>query len=89
MEEIANELALLVAQENSRANEERERRESAEATAAELALLLARSEDELEREREARLRAEAEVRELAGIVLDRRRPQRFSHHAQRGTPAVH
>ena len=89
VEQIANELALLVAQEHRRANEERALREAAEATAEELAQILAHEHARLEDEREARLRAEAEVRELAGIVLDRRRPPRFSHHARRGNAATH
>jgi hypothetical protein len=82
VEEMANELALLVAQEHRRANEERARREAADATAVRLAAVLVHAFAELESEREARRRAEAEVRDLTTLVLNQRRPQRFSHHAR-------
>ncbi|MEA2423360.1 MAG: hypothetical protein QOF55_2459 [Thermoleophilaceae bacterium] len=61
---MANELAGLVAKEHRRANHERARREAAEAAASQLASQLAHGRANLEREREARRLAEAELHEL-------------------------
>lgn len=55
-ERIANELAVLVAQEHRRVTEEQARRKAAEATSSELAARLAR--------------AEAQARELSELMLD-------------------
>ena len=63
-ENIANELAALVAREHGRAKIEQGRREAAESIAEDLAVLLAHDRADLEREREARLSAEARLREL-------------------------
>ena len=73
--EIADELALLVAQEHRRANDEH-------AANTRLTTVLSFALAELECEREARERAEAEVRALTTMVLDQRRPLRFSHHSR-------
>jgi hypothetical protein len=84
-EEIANELAILVAHEHRRAKDEQARREAAEATASQLAVLLAHDHAELDRERAARERAEEEVRELSALGLAERPAPRFVP-APRGTP---
>ena len=76
-QDVAGDLAGLVAQEHQRANEERARREAAEAAASELAELLVRDQADLEREREARQRAEARLRELSGLALEDDRTPRF------------
>ena len=66
---IADELAGLLAKEHQRAEEERAKREAAEATASELAVLLALDRAALEREREARERAEARASELSALIM--------------------
>ena len=76
-QDVAGELANLVALEHQRANEERARRKMAEVTAAELAKLLVRDQANLEREREARQQAEARLRELSGLALEEERTPRF------------
>jgi hypothetical protein len=63
-ENIANELAGMIAREHRRTKIEQGRREAAESIAADLAALLAHDHADLERERSARLRAEAELRDL-------------------------
>jgi hypothetical protein len=68
-ERIANELAVLLAQEHRRGAEERARREEAEANASELAVQLALDRAELRREREARERAEAQASELSTLII--------------------
>src|SRR4051794_29832601 len=67
-EQIANEMAILVAHEHRRAKDEQARREAAEQTASQLAVLVAYEHAELEDERLARERAEAEARDLAALV---------------------
>lgn len=74
--DVAGELAGLVAREHQLVNDERARRELAEATATELAKLLVRDQAALELERAAREQAEARLRELCGLVDDDR-PRRF------------
>jgi ATPase subunit of ABC transporter with duplicated ATPase domains len=76
-QDVAGKLAGLVAVEHQRANEERARRELAEATATELAKLLVRDQADLEREREARQRAESRLRDLSGLALEEERTPRF------------
>lgn len=71
---VANDLAVLVAHEHRRADEERLRREKAEATASQLAVMLAHEHADLERERGARHNAEVEARELEARLLARGRP---------------
>ena len=73
---VANDLALLVAQEHARADEERKRREEVEMTLSHLAVLLAHEHAEAERERTARERAEAEAEELQAQLDERRAPRR-------------
>src|SRR4051794_13009501 len=65
----ANELAGLLAKEHQRAEEERAKREVAEATASELTVQLALDRAALEREREARERAEAQASELSQLIM--------------------
>jgi len=65
-ENIANELAALVAREHGRAKIEQGRREAAESIAEDLAVLLSHDRADLERERAARLNVEARLRELIG-----------------------
>lgn len=72
---MANDLAVLVAHEVARADEERRRREQVELTASQLAVLVAHEHAELEREREARQRAEAEADELRRLIFANRPPQ--------------
>ena len=74
--EVANDLAVLVAHEHARADEERRRREQVELTASDLALLVAHEHAEAERERTARERAEAEAEELRALLFNGRRPGR-------------
>jgi hypothetical protein len=76
-EQIAAELARLVAHEHRRAEDEQTRREAAEATSAELARLLAHEHADLERERIARAQAEAQARELVDLASDEPRERRF------------
>ena len=73
---VANDLALLVAQEHARADDERKRREEVETTATRLAVLVAHEHAEAERERTARERAEAEAEELRALLFERRAPRR-------------
>jgi hypothetical protein len=68
-ERVANELAGLLANEHRRAEDERGKREAAEANASELAVLLALDRAALEREREARERAEAQASELSALIM--------------------
>lgn len=68
-EKVAGDLAVLVAREHARANEEQAKREAAEAIASQLAVLLVQDHAELERERAARQRAEAQASELSALVL--------------------
>ena len=63
-ENIANELAGMVAREHRRTKIEQGRREAAESIAADLAVMLAHDRADLEREREHRQRAEQRLREL-------------------------
>ena len=74
--EVANDLAVLVAHEHARADEERRRREQVEMTASDLALLVAHEHAEAERERLARERAEAEAEQLRALLFGGRRPGR-------------
>jgi hypothetical protein len=76
-EEIASELAILVAQEHRRAEDEQARREAAEATVAELATLLAQEHANVERERIAREQAEAQAREVVGLSDEEPHGRRF------------
>jgi hypothetical protein len=73
--DVADELAMLVAHEHRRAEDEQARRESAEAAAAELAKLLASEHADLERERTARAFAEAQAAELAALTAEPRSPR--------------
>lgn len=83
-ERIANEMAVLVAQEHRRANEEQARREAAEVTGSQLAVLLAHALGELELERADRIRAEADARALSAASLGELRPMRYDG-ARRGS----
>jgi hypothetical protein len=76
-EQIASELATLVAQEHRRAEDEQARREAAEATAAELTRLLANEQATVERERVAREQAEAQAREVLGLSVEEPPGRRF------------
>jgi hypothetical protein len=78
-EQIANELAMLVAHEHRRAEDEQARREAAEAAASELAKLLATEHADLERERVARAQAEAQARELAALTSEEPGSRRFAN----------
>ncbi len=69
MNDVANDLARLLAEEHDRLAEEREKRRLAEETASELAILLVREQQELERERKARHEAEAQAQELSTLIL--------------------
>ena len=84
-ERIANEMAILVAQEHRRASEEQAKRAAAEATASQLAVLLAHDHAELVRERAAREHAQAQLSELCRLMPDERPAPRFVP-AARGTP---
>jgi hypothetical protein len=76
-EQIASELAILVAHEHRRAEEEQVRREAAEATASQLARLLAHECANVERERVARQQAEAQAREVVGLSPEGPQGRRF------------
>jgi hypothetical protein len=76
-EQIASELAALVAHEHRRAEDELALREAAEATAAELARLLAHEHANVERERIARQQAEAQAREVIGLSVEEPQGRRF------------
>jgi hypothetical protein len=76
-EQIANELAILVAHEHQRAEDEQARREAAEETAAELARLLAHEYANVERERVGREQAEAQAREVVGLSAEEPQGRRF------------
>jgi hypothetical protein len=69
MNEVANELARLLAEEHERLADAQAKRQIAEETASELAILLVREQHELERERRARKEAEAQAHELSTLVL--------------------
>jgi hypothetical protein len=86
-EQIAEELAKLVAHEHRRAKDEQVRREAAEATAAELARLLAHEHADLKRERIARAQAEAQARELVDLASEEPRGRRFVN-AHRPAPRM-
>jgi hypothetical protein len=79
MNEVANELARLLAEEHERLATERAKRQTAEETASELAVLLVRGQHELELERTARQEAEAQAQELSTLILGDapRDPTRF------------
>src|SRR4051812_42450401 len=79
MNDVANELARLLAKEHEQLAEEQARRLLAEETASELAILLVREQHELERERKARHEAEAQAQELSTLILGDapREPTRF------------
>lgn len=68
MDEVANELARLLAKEHRRVAQERAGRETAEEAAAQLAVLL-------EREHRAREQAEAQARELSTLILGDKPPR--------------
>src|SRR3954471_18102012 len=88
-ERIANELAVLLAQEHRRLVQEQEKRAEAEAVASELAVQLALDRAELERERQARERAEAQASELSTLIIgdveEERTAARFVPAPSRGT----
>jgi hypothetical protein len=86
-EQIAAELAKLLAYAHRRAEDEQVRREAAEGTAAELARLLAHEHADLERERIARAQAEAQARELVDLASDEPRERRFVN-AHRPAPRM-
>jgi hypothetical protein len=85
-QQMANELAELVAREHQRANTERAKREAAEAAASQLAALLAHDHADLERERAARRLAEAELYEI--LAPTRRDEPRFVPAARRPRPPL-
>jgi hypothetical protein len=89
-EQIANELAGLLAREHERAVQEQAKREAAEETASELAVLLVRERTELERERQARMRAEAQAQELSTLIVgdEPAQPTRFIPARQRLQPVA-
>ena len=86
---IADELAVLLAQEHRRLAQEQEKRAEAEAVASELAVQLALDRAELERERKARERAEAQASELSTLIIgdveEERTAARFVPAPSRGT----
>jgi len=88
-ERIANELAVLLAQEHRRLIDEQQKRAEAEAVASELAVQLALDRAELERERQARERAEAQASELSTLIIgdveEERTAARFIPAPSRGT----
>ena len=79
MNDVANELARLLAEEHERLATERAKRQIAEETASELAILLVREQHELELERTARQEAEAQAQELSTLIVgdSPREPTRF------------
>jgi hypothetical protein len=87
-ERIAGELALLVAQEHRRANEEQANREALQSTTDRLSVLLAYALGELELERAERIRAEADARALSAEALGELRPMRYerARRGRRGRP---
>jgi hypothetical protein len=84
-EQVANELAGLLAKEHVRAAHEQAKREAAEETASQLAVLLVRERTELERERSARKQAETQAQELSTLILgdEPAQPTRFMPMRQR------
>jgi hypothetical protein len=84
-EQVANELAELLAKEHERTVEERAKREAAEETASQLAVMLVRERTELERERATRKQAEAQAQELSTLILgdEPAQPTRFTPMRQR------
>lgn len=78
-EQVANELAGLLAEEHERVVQERAKRVAAEETASELAVLIVRERAELERERSARKQAETQAQELSTLILgdEPAQPTRF------------
>lgn len=88
-EQVANELARLLAEEHQRVTSERAKRRAAEQTASQLAVQLVQERAELERERAAREQAEAQAQELSTLVLGDgpREPTRFVP-ARRGLQRV-
>src|SRR3954453_8979612 len=69
MNDLADDLARLLAEEHERLTEARGGRLLAEETASELAILLVREQHELEREREPRRQAETQAQELSTLIL--------------------
>jgi hypothetical protein len=69
-EAVASDLALLVAHEHARADDERRRREEVELTASQLAVMVAHEHAEAERERAARRRAESEAAKLRDLLTN-------------------
>jgi hypothetical protein len=88
-EQVANELARLLAEEHQHVTSERAKRRAAEQTASQLAVQLVHERAELERERTAREQAEAQAQELSTLVLGDapREPTRFVP-ARRGLQRV-
>jgi hypothetical protein len=76
MNDLADDLARLLAKEHDRLTDERGKRLLAEETASELAILLVREQHALEREREARRQAEQQAQELSTLILGDAPPQR-------------
>lgn len=85
--QVADELAMLVAHEHRRAEDEQARREAAEAAAADLATRLANGQADLERERTARAYAEAQAAELAALTAEEPRSPRFAN-VHRSAPRI-
>ena len=67
---VASDLALLVAHEHARADDERRRREDVEQTASQLAVMVAHEHAQVERERTARRRAESEAAKLRDLLTN-------------------
>src|SRR3954468_4353799 len=86
MNDLAYDLARLLAEEHGRLTQERGKRLLAEETASELAILLVREQHELEREREARRQAEAQARALPTLILGDEPARAASRFIPRRTP---